>query len=64
MMNVKEKVEKARSSLGVPEPEVVEAACTTNPVGTLRRMMASELGGAVAGAESTDLRSVQAAFSA
>lgn len=50
MINVKKKVEKARASLGIPETEVVEAACTTNPAGTMRRMMASELGGAVAAA--------------
>lgn len=46
-INVKKKIEKKAEGLGITEP--VLAACTTNPSGTMTRMLAKELGG-VAGA--------------
>lgn len=48
--NVKKKVEKAAQKLGLGDGEQVLAACTTNPKGTMNRMLARELGGALAAA--------------
>lgn len=42
-INVKKKVEKKAEQLGITEP--ILAACTTNPSGTMSRMLAKELGG-------------------
>lgn len=50
LINVKKKIEKARGTIGIADDEVVEAACTTNPAGTVKRMMARELGGAIGSA--------------
>ena len=50
LINVKKKIEKASDKLGIGPDETVLAACTTNPAGTMKRMMARELGGAVASA--------------
>lgn len=47
LINIKKKVEKSADKLGINEP--VLAACTTNPSGTMKRMLSRELGG-VAGA--------------
>lgn len=50
LLNVKKKIEKAADKLGIDEPVV--AACTTNPTGTISRMLTRELGlvgGAIAG---------------
>ncbi len=46
--NVLKKVGKASADLGIAPDEEIRAACTTNPKGTMTRMMAKELGGAVA----------------
>ncbi len=46
--NVKKKVEKASAKLGLGQDEAVLAACTTNPSGTVTRLMAKELGGVLA----------------
>lgn len=51
--NVKKKIEKAASKVGIEADEQVLAACTTNPSGTMTRMMAKELGG-VLGAIAAD----------
>ena len=45
--NVKKKVEKAAAKIGIEPGESVRAACTTNPKGTMNRMLARELGGAL-----------------
>ena len=50
LVNVKKKIEKKAEALGITEE--VHAACTTNPSGTMKRMLARELGGAVAAAAS------------
>lgn len=50
LINVKKKIEKARETIGLDDDEVVLAACTTNPAGTVKRMMARELGGAIGSA--------------
>ncbi|MCP3939283.1 MAG: hypothetical protein GY708_28375 [Actinomycetia bacterium] len=50
LVNVKKKVEKARSKLGLLPGEEVLGGCTTNPSGTMKRMLARELGGAIASA--------------
>ncbi|MGI9595723.1 MAG: hypothetical protein ACR2QK_06165, partial [Acidimicrobiales bacterium] len=51
--NVKKKIEKASAKIGLGPDETVLAACTTNPSGTMTRMMAKELGG-VLGALAAD----------
>ncbi len=48
LVNVKKKVEKKAGDLGIPESIV--AACTTNPSGTMTKMLAKELGGVVGAA--------------
>ncbi len=53
--NVKKKIEKAGGKVGIGADEQVLAACTTNPSGTMTRMMAKELGG-VLGAIAADRR--------
>ena len=53
LVNVKKKVDKARGKLGLHPGEEVLGGCTTNPSGTMRRMLARELGGAVAAAISS-----------
>lgn len=45
--NVVKKVTKAADKVGVEPGENVLAACTTNPRGTMNRMLARELGGAI-----------------
>lgn len=45
--NVKKKVTKASDKLGLAPGESILAACTTNPKGTMNRMLAKELGGAL-----------------
>lgn len=50
LINVKKKIEKASSKLGLEQGEVVEAACTTNPTGTMKKMLAKELGGLIGSA--------------
>ncbi|MGI9607790.1 MAG: hypothetical protein ACR2P0_16805 [Acidimicrobiales bacterium] len=50
LINVKKKIEKASDKLGIGPDETILAACTTNPAGTMKRMMARELGGAIASA--------------
>ena len=47
-VNVKKKIEKKAEGLGIMEP--ILAACTTNPSGTMTRMLAKELGGVAAAA--------------
>ena len=56
LVNVKKKVDKARGKLGLHPGEEVLGGCTTNPSGTMRRMLARELGGAVAAAVRTTSR--------
>lgn len=51
--NVKKKIEKAGAKIGIAGDETVLAACTTNPSGTMKRMLAKELGG-VLGAIAAD----------
>lgn len=46
--NVKKKIEKAADKIGIENGETVLAACTTNPKGTMTRMVAKELGGILA----------------
>ena len=53
LVNVKKKVDKARDKLGLHPGEEVLGGCTTNPSGTMKRMLARELGGAVASALSS-----------
>ncbi len=48
LINVKKKIEKSANKLGITEP--VLAACTTNPSGTMKRMLAKELGGVIGAA--------------
>ena len=50
LVNVTKKIEKAREKLGLDEGEQVLAGCTTNPSGTIKGMMAREMGGAIAAA--------------
>lgn len=50
LVNVKKKIEKSAANLGMRPEEIVIAGCTTNPSGTMKKMLARELGGAVAGA--------------
>ena len=50
LVNVVTKVEKNRDKLGILPGEVVEAGCTTNPSGTMKKMLAKELGGALGSA--------------
>ncbi|NNE72698.1 MAG: hypothetical protein HKN26_03470 [Acidimicrobiales bacterium] len=50
LVNVKKKIEKAADDLGLRSGETVLAACTTNPSGTMTRMLSRELGGALTAA--------------
>lgn len=50
LVNVKKKVEKAGAKAGLEPGELVLAGCTTNPSGTVTRMMARELSGVVGAA--------------
>ncbi|NNC80016.1 MAG: hypothetical protein HKN94_07675 [Acidimicrobiales bacterium] len=50
LVNVVKKVEKARDKLGLQPGEVVIAGCTTNPSGTMKKMLAKELGGVLGSA--------------
>lgn len=50
LVNVKKKVAKAGEKVGLQPGEEVLAGCTTNPSGTMKRMMAKEAGGLVAAA--------------
>lgn len=50
LINVKKKIEKSAEKIGLTADEVVVAACTTNPKGTIKRMMVRELGGVAAAA--------------
>lgn len=43
LINIKKKVEKSSAKLGISEP--ILAACTTNPAGTMKRMLSKEIGG-------------------
>lgn len=52
LVNVKKKIDKSRDKLGLHPGEQVLGGCTTNPSGTMKRMLARELGGAVAAAMS------------
>ena len=61
LINVKKKVEKASDKLGISEE--VAAACTTNPAGTMKRMLSKELGGALGSAISGSNGSVEDADS-
>lgn len=45
LVNVKKKVEKAGEKLGLRPGELVIAGCTTNPKGTIKHMVAREVGG-------------------
>lgn len=48
LVNVKKKVEKAKAdNTGIRPDEAVLAGCTTNPAGTMKKMVAKELSGAV-----------------
>ena len=48
LVNVKKKVEKAKAeNTGIRPGEVVLAGCTTNPAGTMKKMVAKELSGAI-----------------
>ncbi|MCP3912756.1 MAG: hypothetical protein GY713_17580 [Actinomycetia bacterium] len=42
-ISIKKKVERSADKLGIAEPVI--AACTTNPSGTMKRMLSRELGG-------------------
>ena len=48
LINVTKKLQKAGDSIGLLPGEEVLAACRTNPAGTMQRMLARELGGALA----------------
>ena len=48
LVNVKKKIEKSADKLGLRPGETVIAGCTTNPSGTMKKMLARELGGALA----------------
>ncbi len=48
LVNVKKKIEKSADKLGLRPGETVIAGCTTNPSGTMKKMLAKELGGALA----------------
>lgn len=50
LVNVKKKVEKSAEKIGVRPGEVVEGGCTTNPSGTMKKMLSKELGGVVGAA--------------
>jgi hypothetical protein len=50
LINVTKKLQKAGDSIGLLPDEEVLAACTTNPAGTMKRMLARELRGALASA--------------
>ncbi len=50
LVNVKKKVEKSADKLGFTAGESVIAACGTNPKGTVNKMFARELGGAIGSA--------------
>lgn len=50
LVNVKKKVEKASDKLGLRPGEHVIAGCTTNPSGTMKKMLSKELGGAIGAA--------------
>ena len=50
LVNVKKKIEKSADKVGLRPGEVVIAACTTNPSGTMKKMLAKELGGVIGGA--------------
>ena len=48
LVNIKKKIEKNRAKLGLAADEVVLAACTTNPKGTIKHMIGKEAGGLAA----------------
>lgn len=48
LVNVKKKIEKSADKLGLRPGETVIAGCTTNPSGTMKKMLATELGGVLA----------------
>lgn len=50
LVNVKKKIEKSADKVGLRPGETVIAGCTTNPSGTMKKMLAKELGGVVGGA--------------
>jgi hypothetical protein len=50
LVNVKKKIEKSADKIGVRPGEVVIAGCTTNPSGTVNKMLLKELGGVIGGA--------------
>jgi len=50
LVNVKKKVEKSGDKLGLRQGENVIAGCTTNPSGTMKKMLSKELGGVVGSA--------------
>ncbi len=50
MINVKKKVEKSASKLGLAPGETVIEACSTNPSGSVKKMVGMQLGGAVGAA--------------
>lgn len=61
IINIKKKIEKNAAKLRIDEP--VLAACTTNPTGTISRMMTRELGAvgaAVAGGHRSATEAVDA----
>ena len=47
LVNVKKKVEKARSKLGLDPGEEILGGCTTNPTGQFSRLLAWQLGGVI-----------------
>ena len=50
LVNVVKKIEKAADTLGLRPGEQVQAACTTNPKGTVKRMAFVQGGGLVGAA--------------
>ena len=50
LINVKKKVEKSAEKLGFLPGETVVAGCTTNPSGTMKKMLSKELGGVIGSA--------------
>ncbi len=48
LVNVKKKIEKSAEKLGLGPDETVIAGCTTNPSGTMKKMLTKELGGVIA----------------
>lgn len=59
LINVKKKVEKAGDAIGLLPGEQVEAACTTNPKGSVKRMAFTQSAGLIgaAVAAATDRKS-------